>query len=179
MVIFCDSLSVLTSYTLSYLSKIMLPCMRKKKKSINHHAKFMGWIKSFHLSWRELVLQAWQRVISGITQGSILESRLFLIYVKQHPKLFADNTKLYHCIIDKNDGILLWDNLNSLLVLSSLWLLKFDARKFIVVKIRVKLKYTYKLPNGVCLKQVKEQRDLVILVSHDLSSRSYILKKAN
>lgn len=61
-------------------------------------------------------------ITSGAPQVSVLSSILFFIYVddliKSIAKLLADNTKLYHCISDKE---LLQDDLNSLLVWSSLW----------------------------------------------------------
>ena len=75
----------------------------------------------------------------------------------------------------------LQDDLNSLSVWSDRWLLKFNAGKCVVMKIRKKLKYKYSL-NGVYLEEVNQQKDLGITISNDLSPRNHIVnivKKAN
>ena len=61
------------------------------------------------------------------------------------------------------------------------WLLKFNAGKCVVLKIKKKIKYKYSL-NGVYLQEVANQRDLGVIISNDLSPRTHIIeivKKAN
>ena len=96
-------------------------------------------------------------------------------------QLFADDTKLYREIHDLNDCKLLQDDLNSLSVWSDTWLLRFNAGKCVILKIRQKFNYRYSL-NGTYLSEVNTQRDLGVLVSNDLSPRTHIVdivKKAN
>ena len=86
-----------------------------KIESYGISGKFLGWIKSF-LSNREqcVVLNGcksgWQKVLSGVPQGSILGPLLFTIYVNDFPQsisssvfMFADDTKLIRPIHTTND----------------------------------------------------------------------------
>lgn len=158
---------------------------------INGHIK--NWIAAFLKDRRQRVVlrngvSEWNKVISGVPQGSILGPILFIIFVNDLPssvvstaKLFADDTKLYRQIISVSDCDNLQDDLNTLSAWSKLWLLKFNALKCIVLKIRQALNYTYTL-NGVELDVVSEQKDLGVLISNDLLPRKHILeitKKAN
>ena len=96
-------------------------------------------------------------------------------------KLFADDTKLYREIKTVEDCKILQDDLNSLSLWSEVWLLKFNAGKCVVLKIRNKINYKYSL-NGVYLEEVEDQRDLGVMISNDLSPRTHIIdivKKAN
>ena len=52
---------------------------------------------------------SWRLVVAGVSQGSILDSLLFLIYIiylpkefKSNAKLFADGTSLFTKVKDKN-----------------------------------------------------------------------------
>ena len=130
----------------------------------------------------------WKSVISGVPQGSIFGPILFLIFVNDLPasaesiaKLFADDTKLYRLIVEYGDYELLQQDLNVLSAWSKTWLLKFNALKCVVLKLRETLSYIYTL-NGHDLKQVHEQRDLGVIISDDLHPWKHIqeiTKKAN
>ena len=66
-------------------------------------------------------------------------------------------------------------------VWSKTWLLKFNALKCVVLKLRGTLSYIYTL-NGHDLNQVHEQGDLGIIISDDLHPGKHIqeiTKKAN
>ena len=164
-----------------------------KLKRVGIRGKMLNWIEGFLSSRRQrVVLQngvsSWVDVISGVPQGSILGPLLFLIYVNDIPglcisttKLFADDTKLYREIKSTDDCKILQEDLNSLSVWSETWLLKFNAGKCVVLKIKKKIKYKYSL-NGVYLQEVANQRDLGVIISNDLSPRTHIIeivKKAN
>ena len=158
---------------------------------INGYIK--NWIEAFLTNRRQRVIlrngvSDWNKVVSGVPQGSILGPILFIIFVNDLPssvistaRLFADDTKLYRQIITTADCEMLQDDLNTLSAWSRLWLLKFNALKCVVLKIRAVLNYIYTL-NGVELEVVSEQKDLGILISNDLLPRKHILeitKKAN
>ena len=67
---------------------------------------------------------SWKNFRSGVPQGSIVGSLLFLLYVNDLPdsvnstaKMFADDTKLYSNISTLADCEALQDDLNKLAVL--------------------------------------------------------------
>lgn len=164
-----------------------------KLKQVGIRGKILNWIRSWLTSRRQrVVLQngasSWAEVISGVPQGSILGPLLFLVYVNDLPdvvistsKLFADDAKLYTEITSLDDCHKIQNDLNSLSVWSETWMLKFNAGKCVVMKIREKFKYRYTL-NGIYLEEVNDQKDLGVLISKDLSPRTHIVeivKKAN
>jgi hypothetical protein len=75
-------------------------------------------------------------VKSGIPQGSVLEPLLFVIFINDLPNfvtsdtyLFADNTKIYNIISQKEDTEYLQNDLNKLSDRSDTWLLRFHPEK--------------------------------------------------
>ena len=67
----------------------------------------------------------WRPVLAGVSQGSILGSLLFLVYIndlpnelKSHAKLFADDTSLFTIVKDKQESA---DVLNNDLSFISKW----------------------------------------------------------
>ena len=54
---------------------------------------------------------SWKAVIAGVTQGSILDPLLFLVYIndlsnglKSSAKFFADDTSLFNIVKGKNES---------------------------------------------------------------------------
>ena len=85
----------------------------------------------------------WIPVTSGVPQGSILDPLLFFVVVNDLPsialstaKLFSDDTKLYKQIINIMDCGILQDDLNEFSAWSKIWLIKFNAIKCIVLRLR-------------------------------------------
>ena len=85
----------------------------------------------------ELINSAWvvivpgQECISGIPQGSVLGSLLFVIYINGLPEaitsdalLFADDTKLLRQITSREDAHILQCGIDSLRDWSERWLVK-------------------------------------------------------
>ena len=71
--------------------------------------------------------------------------------------------------------------MNTLGSWSDTWLLNFNVDKCVVLKIKEKEDYVYTL-NGVNLSQVKQQKDLGVLIADDLSPKWHIqniVNKAN
>ena len=68
---------------------------------------------------------SWENIYTGVPQGSMLDSLLFLIYINDLPdgltsmcKIFADDTSLFSKVIDKNNSN---SRLNSDLAKISKW----------------------------------------------------------
>ena len=78
----------------------------------------------------------WRRVSSRVPQGSVLGSRLFLIYINDMPdalnhicKLFADDSKLIGVIKNSNDTMRLQEDLDKLSNWVNEWRMKFNYDK--------------------------------------------------
>jgi len=151
------------------------------------------WMEQFLNNRRQRVIlrsgkSSWKPVTSGVPQGSILGPTLFLIYINDLPdavsnvaKLFADDTKLYGQVRTVENCHSIQMDLNALASWSRTWLLRFNATKCVVLKIKKSIEYTYTL-NGICLESVSEQKDLGVIVSDKLTPHAHIasiVKKAN
>ena len=165
----------------------------QKLKNVGIRGRVLAWLTAFLSNRRQRVIlrngsSSWQWVKSGVPQGSILGPLLFLVYVNDMPnmvsstaKMFADDTKLYRGIRVFNDCLEVQNDLNNLSAWSERWLLRFNATKCVVLKIRLSLQYMYTL-NGHFLDQVSTQQDLGITVSKDLKPAVHIaniVKKSN
>lgn len=117
---------------------------------------------------------------SGVPQGSILGPLLFLIFVNDLPniaastaKLFADDTKLYRTVKNTQECDILQDDLNKFSAWSKTWLIKFNALKCVVLRIREAIRYLYTL-DGVNLESVENQKDLGVTISKTLKPTTHI-----
>ena len=152
-----------------------------------------NWIEAFLTGRRQKVVcqeysSSWSGITSGVPQGSILGPVLFLLFVNDMPnivestaKLFADDTKVYRPIDSLNDCNILQKDLNRLQAWANTWLLRFNADKCEVLRIKEKQDYNYTL-GGTCLKAVNDIRDLGITISKDMKPKKHIEKicsKAN
>ena len=81
--------------------------------------------------------------------------------------MFADDTKLYCPIQNREDCQKLQSDLNQLSVWSKKWLLKFNESKCVVLHIKQSMEYAYSL-NGFPLQDVLHQKDLGVIISNNL-----------
>ena len=102
--------------------------------------KTLNWIKAFLSGRQQRVVvngtfSTWQKVTSGIPQGSVLGPVLFTIYINSMPEaveselyLFADDAKLYREIHSDADQKILQDDLRKLGSWSSSSLLQVNEK---------------------------------------------------
>jgi hypothetical protein len=98
------------------------------------------WIKAFLNDRRQRIkvngkFSKWQKVYSGIPQGSILGPILFIIFINDivhsctntsELYLYADDAKLFRCIHTDCDNIKLQEDLNNVKRWADNWLLKLN-----------------------------------------------------
>ena len=152
--------------------------------------RLMDWMKDY-LSEREMrtVIRnrtsKWLRVTSGVPQGSVLGPVMFGIYVNDlvegidsHINLFADDTKLMRRVKCKNDCEKLQEDLVKVGQWSKTWKMEFNLKKSKVMefgKSRKRVHGDYKL-NGVTLEKSKEEVDLGVTITEDLTPDRHISK---
>lgn len=168
---------------------------------LQHHGisgSLLSWFSDYLKGRRQRVVvegasSSFLDVTSGVPQGSIIGPLLFLIYVNDLPNsakhsmvpMFADDSKCYRAIQNPEDRNLLQSDLTSLNNWSSMWDLKFNAKKCIAV--RFSRKRDILPPAMYHLSQepimfTSSQNDLGILVSNDLKWSPHIaniVAKAN
>ena len=86
-------------------------------------------------------------------------------------RLFADDSKCFRLILGRDDGDKMQDDLNKLFQWSRIWGMEFNARKskvLRVARIRSIDDRDYYLA-GIKLDRVDVEKDLRVLVSHNLS----------
>ena len=113
-----------------------------KLQSYGISGKVLNWIRAFLLNRRQRVrvqgsFSGWQKVTSGIPQGSVLGPLLFVIYINDLPSvvtnsdpyLFADDTKLFKGIFNASDCAHLQQDLDRMCEWTNTSLLKFHPDK--------------------------------------------------
>jgi len=77
------------------------------------------------------ISSGWKRVISGVPQGSVIGPILFLIYINNMDLgvdneilKFADDTKLYGIVTNRDEALSLQKDLNVLIQWTSQWQMK-------------------------------------------------------
>ena len=82
-------------------------------------------------------------VTSGVPQGPILGPLLFLLFISDMPNaisketslpLFADDSKCFRLILERDEGDKLQDDLNKLFQRSLIWGMEFNAKKCTAVR---------------------------------------------
>ena len=163
-----------------------------KLKAYGITGNLLNWIKAF-LSDRTQAVKVngisseTEAVISGIPQGSVLGPALFIVYIndildkiRSDGFLFADDTKIFRSIRNKEDAAALQADIDTLEEWSDIWLLRFNPMKCHVLSLgRIEdTKYTmrYKVYNNE-MEHVFEEKDLGVTVDSQLSFEDHIANK--
>ena len=120
---------------------------------------------------------SWEPVTSGVPQGSVLGPLAFLVFINDLDeetdlvsliKKFADDTKLAHKVSCHQDAAVLQAALDNLCDWADRWGMAFNTAKCKVMHVgrgNIKANYTMQ---GQALSITEQERDIGVLVSHDL-----------
>jgi hypothetical protein len=166
----------------------------RKLKSYKINTNIINWINSFLSDRRQRVrisdsFSKWEKVMSGIPQGSILGPLLFIIYINDledscsensHVALYADDTKLYKYVKHENDAIKLQEDLNNISVWINDWLLSLNIEKCKVISIgrNATIDFQYKIDDYE-LEKLYEIKDLGVTFDSKLKFTAHINDKVN
>ena len=154
-----------------------------KLEAIGIKGDLLQWVRSFLIGRTQCVkiegeTSGWQKVLSGIPQGSVLGPLLFVIFINDMPdevkfnicRLFADDCKLYGAIgkdMDLVDNKLQVD-LTGLENWSKRWQLPFNAQKCKVMHFgKDNPRHSYSM-NGHTLEETDQEKDLGVIIDENL-----------
>ena len=131
----------------------------------------------------------WSDVLSGVPQGSVLGPVLFLIYINDIDAgltsrllKFADDTKLFRAVTNRNDIDLLQDDLNKLCNWSKDWLMPFNVDKCKIMHVGRGVTSNEYFMHASKLIDVDNECDLGVIIQNDLKVSSQcnkVCKTAN
>ena len=141
------------------------------------------WVEMFLTNrYQQVVINGkqseWEKVRSGVPQGSVLGPVLFLLFINDLPDevisellLYADDAKIYRCINSKADSALLQKDLHAMSLWSDKWLLSFHPDKLKKPTIsrnwyRQERRY---FVGGDMVKEVSSEVDLGVCVDTELN----------
>ena len=175
-----------------------VPHERLKIKLLQYGIKdsVFNWISSFLKDREQRVVvnnkqSQWNKVTSGVPQGSVIGPILFVIYINDiyegitsHIKLYADDTKLLRVIKSKDDPKSLQEDIYRLSEWAHKWQLEFHPNKCRVLHVGEGNNNIYKLTETNCDKipETRIEKDLGVLIDNKLSFSDHIAQavtKAN
>ena len=177
-----------------------VPHQRLLQKLQGYHikGKVYTWIKEFLTGRQQRVVvnntqSAEEAVISGVPQGSVLGPVLFLIFINDLPesidasvRIFADDTKIFNKIDNRNDQTKLQENLFKLEKWAETWQMRFHPEKCNVLHIGKDMdEFTYTMTahnQPVELEYTKKEKHLGIIIDDTLSFEQHsdiAITKAN
>ena len=165
-----------------------------KLEAVEITGDVLNWIRSFLVGRSQSVrvegeTSGWQKMLSGIPQGSVLGPLLFVIFINDMPdvvkdnicKLFADDCELYG-IINSDIDQRLQKDLSNLENWSNVWDLPFNATKCKVMHFGRGNPHLVYTMNGCTLEVTTQERDLGVIIDNELKFHVHTaaaVKKAN
>ena len=157
--------------------------------------KVLAWISEFLTNRKHRVRifntrSKWREVLSGVPQGSVLATILFIIYIDDLPNeiisfilLFADDSKLYKLLQTNLDYILLTKDLNKIEEWCNKWCMRLNIDKCKVMHLgRTNPKRPYYLHQENGQQQIVEsslEKDLGVHVDNSLHFSSHVQLQVN
>ena len=171
-----------------------VPTERLLKKVAAHGigGQVLQWIRQWLKDRRQRVTvngkkSGWQRVLSGVPQGSVLGPVLFLIFIndldmaatdRQTVRKFADDTKIGQVISSAEDAAELQGTLNRLCEWATEWGMSFNVAKCHVMHMgRNNPRHIYTMAGSV-LSVTEEERDIGVTVTDNLRPSKQCQKAA-
>ena len=157
----------------------------------------LAWIASFLEDRTQRVvmgdiISSWEKVTSGVPQGSVLGPILFIIFINEISELlislnelYADDAKLMRKIKSDSDVSILQGDIDKIVEWTRKWLMKLNENKCKVMFIgggNDKNIFTIESYDGSIRTNLIEttfERDLGIMISADLKWRQHVMHCAN
>ena len=162
--------------------KILLKKLRKKGIT----GKLSDWIENWLDGRKQRVVingnrSKWNKVSSGVPQGSVLGPLLFLIYIDDLDNgvlsnilKFADDTKCFRKVNNAEEQQKLQGDLETMTQWAKQSKMEFNIGKCKVLHLGARNeKYTYEM-NGEKIKEVNEEKDLGIWIENSLKSHKQV-----
>ena len=167
----------------------------KKLWNIGIRGKIYRWIENFLNNRYQRVIvngesSKWQKVTSGVPQGSVLGPVLFLIFINDLPdamtctiRLFADDTKLYSPIRGHQDEEKLQGDLFNACEWANKWQMVFNVKKCKTMHIGQTQASEYYMKDSaakICqIQTCKNEKDLGVIFDEKLNFDVHINSKVN
>ncbi len=170
----------------------------KKLHGYQIKGKVHAWIKEFLTGRHQRVVvnntqSEQEEVLSGVPQGSVLGPVLFLIFINDLPdtidasvRIFADDTKIFSKVENRNDQDKLQENLSRLQQWARNWQMRFHPEKCRVLHVGKDLdEFTYTMTakdESVELEYTTAEKDLGVIIDSTLSFEQHCdtaITKAN
>ena len=163
-----------------------VPHQRLSKKLVSHgiDGKVRIWIEQWLSGRLQRVgingnLSSWQRVTSGVPQGSVLGPVLFLIYINDLEDgvtnwilKFADDTKMFGKVNNQREADIMQKDIDRLVQWSVEWQMLFNVKKCKTMHIGKQHAERVYTMNGCRIDTVTEEKDLGVVIRNDLKSSS-------
>ena len=151
-----------------------------------------NWIKSFLLQRKQFVSvngvkSKTENVLSGVPQGTVLGPILFVMYINDlldgiiaDGLLYADDTKIFKCIMNKNDALCLQSDIDKLENWARVWLMNFHPGKCHTLTLgkfeNIQHAHQYKICNQN-IEHVDVEKDIGVQIDEELSFEQHISTK--